>query len=541
MSTISQSPAARVPAAPSAPDPSASPAVSNAGWLRRGLPNFVVFALLAGIFFVGHHTGWALPKISELWGSAKVDAPQDWCAEHLVAESACVECNTSLTAPRPEFGFCRVHGVAECVNDHPELAQVKDKPQLPKYDTAAAITVLARPENNSRNTLHTRRVQFASADSATKAGVDVDVVFEQPMSDFISANGELAFDPSRVAHLSSKVPGSVALVLKTQGEQVEPGEVLALVDAAQVGQAKAALLKAIVQLQLRTTTAARLEAVAESGAVPRKQLLEAQAARQEAQIGVISSRQALTNLGLEPPEKLQSEDPQQVSDELRFLGVPDEMIAALPEGTKTANLIPIRAPYSGEIVSSDVVAGEVVDASEVLFTVADPGRMWLVLNVPQEKAKYVKRGLTVSFRPDDGGDAVEGKVSWISPAIDEHTRTLEVRVAIDNSDHRLRDKTFGDGRIVLREEPHAVVVPRTAVQSTGDATFVFVRDKNYLDKTAAKLFHVRQVRLGAQDGDNVEILAGALPGEVVATQGSAVLMAQLLRSNLGAGCGCHDE
>jgi cobalt-zinc-cadmium efflux system membrane fusion protein len=84
-------------------------------------------------------------------------------------------------------------------------------------------------------------------------------------------------------------------------------------------------------------------------------------------------------------------------------------------------------------------------------------------------------------------------------------------------------------------------VPRKAVQTSGDANFVFVRDKDYLKENALKVFHVRQVRLGAQDDEYIELLAGALPGEVVATEGSSVIMAQLLRSNLGAGCGCHDE
>jgi cobalt-zinc-cadmium efflux system membrane fusion protein len=77
------------------------------------------------------------------------------------------------------------------------------------------------------------------------------------------------------------------------------------------------------------------------------------------------------------------------------------------------------------------------------------------------------------------------------------------------------------------------------VQTSGDANFVFVRDKDYLKEGAPKAFHVRQVRLGAQDDEYAELLAGALPGEVVASEGSSVIMAQLLRSNLGAGCGCH--
>lgn len=217
------------------------------------------------------------------------------------------------------------------------------------------------------------------------------------------------------------------------------------------------------------------------------------------------------------------------------------MISSLPSGTKTANFLPIRAPYRGVIVSSEIVAGEVVDSTKSLYTVADPMRMWLMLNVRQEDAKYIQVGLLVKFKSDDGAAEVRGQISWISPAVDEQTRTLRMRVAIANPDGALRDKTFGTGRIILREEPNAIVVPREAVQSTPDAHFVFVRDKNYFDDSAPKLFHVRQVRIGAKDDQFMELLAGVLPGEVIATKGSPVLLAQLLRSSLGAGCGCHEH
>ncbi|HTN04296.1 MAG TPA: efflux RND transporter periplasmic adaptor subunit, partial [Planctomycetaceae bacterium] len=215
--------------------------------------------------------------------------------------------------------------------------------------------------------------------------------------------------------------------------------------------------------------------------------------------------------------------------------------ASLPAGARTANLIPIVAPYDGTVVASDVLAGEVVDASQLLFTVSDPRRLWLMLSIREEDARYICKGLPVRFRSDHGGQPVSGSISWISPAVDRQTRTLEARVVIANEDGALRDKTFGTGRIVLREEPNAIVVPREAVQSTSDAQFVFVRDKNYFDEDSPKFFHVRQVRLGASDGPYVELLAGALPGEVIASKGSNVLLAQLLRSNLGAGCGCHEH
>ena len=517
-------------------------ATPHSWWMKalNTVPNLVVFSLLGGVMYVGHHTGWKLPKMSELMGTKAVTA-DDWCSEHLVPESQCIECQTDLLPKGKAFGFCRKHGVAECVIHHPELAQSKGEPQLPKYDTARAIALIARPENNSRNTLHTRRVQFTSAESVTKAGVDVDVVQEQPMSEAITANGELEFDPTRVAHLSTKAPGSVAFVFKTIGDEVVPGEILALIDAAQVGQAKTQLVQSFVQFQLRRSTVDRLRPLDKTGAIPQRSIIEAESAFQEAEIAVVSARQALANLGFDVPDLLETMDSKKVADELRFLGIPSSIIASLPAGTKTANLIPVRAPSGGFLVDSEVVAGEVVDASRTLFTVADPSRMWLLLNVRQEDADHVRRGLRVKFRADNRSQEVTGEVDWISPAVDQQTRTAQVRIVISNLDGKLQDKTYGTGRIILREEPNAIVVPRDAVQSTPDAHFVFVRDKGYFDTNSPKFFHVRQVRIGARDDQFIELLAGVLPGEVIATKGSNVLLAQLLRSNLGAGCGCHEH
>lgn len=526
------------PAAPaSGPSSKSQGTAPSSRWLRH-LPNIVVFSLLGAVLLFGHFSGWKLDHFGTLFGSAAAP-PDDWCAEHLVPESQCVECNEKLLPKPKEYGFCRQHGVAECVICHPELAQVNGEPELPQYDTVAAIGVTDRPVNNSRSTLHKHRVQFASTASADKAGVDVDVVATREMSDAITANGELTFDPTRVAHLSSRAPGTVAFVFKTIGDQVEPDEVLALVDVAQVGQAKSALLQAIVQQQLRRTSLTRLEAAADG--IAAKTITEARAALQEAEVTYISARQALANLGFEVPETFEQTDTKKIADELRFLGVPEDLLATLPPATKSANLYPVRAPYSGVIVAAECVVGEVVSATSILYTLADPSRIWLTLAVRQEDARHVKPGLPVNFQPDDGSAALAGRITWMSPAIDPRTRTLQVRVELEHGPEGLKDKTFGTGRIVLREQPKAVVVPRAAVQTTPEATVIFVRDRNYLREGAPKVFYPRQVRVGAQDGEFVELLAGALPGEVVATGGSSVLLAQLLRSNLGAGCGCHEK
>jgi len=508
--------------------------------LLNALPNLIVFSMLGTAIYVGHQTGWKMPKISELRGHYTV-AEDDWCAEHLVPESQCIECKLDLLPKGKPFGFCQKHGVNECVIDHPELSQSKSSPQLPKYDTSQAIDLIVRPENNSRNTLHTHRIQFTSAESVSKSGIDVSVVEERAMTDAIVANGEIMFDPTRVAHLSTRVPGTVAIVTKTLGDEVLQSDVLALVDAAQVGQAKSKLIEALVQLKLRRTNVERLQAVAQSGAVPGKSLIEAESALNEIEVSVLSAKQALANLGFEVPDQFPNSDLSEIANELRFLGIPKSILRLLTSGTTTANLIPIRAPYDGVVVTSDVVAGEVIDSTRSLFTIADPRRMWLMLNVRQEDARYVRTGLPVRFQTDDGRAEISGSITWVSPTVDAQTRTLHIRVPISNGNSNLRDHTFGSGRIILRDEKNAIVVPREAVQSTPDASFVFVRDKNYFDKASPKFFHVRQVRLGASDGQYVELLAGTLPGEVIATKGSSVLLAQLLRSNLGAGCGCHEH
>ncbi|MEZ5943936.1 MAG: efflux RND transporter periplasmic adaptor subunit [Planctomycetaceae bacterium] len=489
--------------------------------------------------YFGHHNGWKFPAASELFGGT-IEQADDWCSEHLVPESQCIECNPELYPKPIEYGFCDEHGVAECVLCHPDLAQVKGEPPKPQYDTSQAIALLPRIENNSRNTFHKSRIQFASKESIDKYGIDIGIVEERAMSDELTANGEIVFNPTRVAHLTTKVPGTVAVVVKTVGDEVQCGDVVALVDAAQVGFAKSQLLDALVQFRLCRTTEERLRPIG-GNAIAGRTFIEAQSALEEAGVKLLSARQALANLGFEIPDNLESVDPKKLVDDICFAEIPSDVLSTLPRSRRTANLIPVLSPLDGIVVKSEMVAGEVVDTNSLMATVADPRQMWLILNVGQEDTRFIRNGLPVRFSPDNGAAEVNGTISWISPAVDQKTRTLQIRILLDNADGNLRDRTFGTGRIILREEPHAIVVPRTAVQSTQDAKFVFVRDKNYFDESAPKVFYVRQVRLGASDEDFIEVLAGVLPGEIIATKGSNVLLGQLLRSNLGAGCGCHQE
>lgn len=505
-------------------------------WLSQAIPNVFVLAALAGLAYWGHHTGWTVPSFAALTGGES-KGRDDWCSEHGVPESQCIECNTDLLPRGQDYGWCRKHGIPNCPFEHPEIAQLPEPPPITPADlerARRALDLLPRPENNSKCKLHQRRIQFASQGAVEKVGIEVAPVWEAPVVEAISANGEITYDQTRVARLSARVPGTIWSVPKQLGDQVRRGEVLALVDAAEVGKAKAEFLQAVTQLRLRSTTYEKLRSA--GPAIAEKELRETKSAFHEAEIRLLSAQQALVNLGLlVGAEEVKDLTEKQIAARIQFLGLPDSLIQSLDAKTTTANLLPIPAPLDGIVVTREVVAGEVVDTAKVLFVVADPRQMWLTLNLRQEDTKKLALGQPVRFRTDGTGEEVQGRIAWISTNVDEKTRTVKVRANLANPEGRLRASMFGLGQVVLREEKHAITVPSEAVHWDGDCFVVFVRDKNFLEKDAPKVFHVRKVRIGAKDAQNTEIIAGVLPGELVASKGSGTLRAELLKNNLGEG------
>ncbi len=513
-------------------------------WAGRSVPTVLVLALLAGVGYYGHRWDWKLPKFQTLAG-AKPAEPDDWCEEHGVPESQCIACNPKLMPPGPDYGWCSEHGVANCPLHHPDVAQLKHKPSISEADfkrAARALAVADRKQNNAVCRLYQTRIQFASLEAVRQAGVDVELVDRQPIVEAVAGNGEITYDPTRLASLSSRVPGTVWRVEKNIGDKVQTGDVLALIDAVAVGQTKTQLMQALAEEQLQQQNATRLKEV--GGVVAGRQVLEAEAALAKARAAVLAAEQSLINLGLPADvEAWRGLSEREVLKKLRFLGLPENIRAHLDEKMATTNLIPVVSPMDGEIMDRQVVAGQVVDASRVLFQVGDTRSMWLILNVPLEKAGKLSLGQRVRFHPDGSEREVSGMLDWISSAADQKTRMVQVRAELDNPDGQLRNETFGTGQIILREEKDAIVVPNQAVHWEGCCQIVFVRDKNYFDgpHESPKIFHVRTVRLGVKTEKYTEVIAGVLPGEVVAVKGSDVLQAQLLKNNLGAGCGCADD
>src|SRR5262249_33232947 len=149
------------------------------------------------------------------------------------------------------------HGVAECPLCHPDVAELKGNVHVTQTDLDRAQRALAfaeRPENDRKCKKHLRRLQFASQAAADKAGIDVRPAIVAPVVETIAGNGEVTYDQTRVARLSSRVAGTVWRVDRQVGDLVKQGDILALIDGAEVGKAKADFLHAFAQVDLKTRT-----------------------------------------------------------------------------------------------------------------------------------------------------------------------------------------------------------------------------------------------------------------------------------------------
>lgn len=384
----------------------------------------------------------------------------------------------------------------------------------PAAETPIADPVAQRPVVN----LQPARVEFASAEAVAVAGIDISLVWESRLTEQVSASGEVGFDPTRVARVPARSGGTTVRVLKSVGEAIRAGDVLAVVDAPEVGKAKTEFQQALVQGRLREKT--RDDLTGAGAATSPAALREAEAAVKDAAVRTLAAAQRLTNLGLSvEPKDYKGLSVREVADRLRQL-------TGDPSATSD-NLLPVRSPFAGVVLQADVVAGEVVEAGKPLFVVVDPSRVVVTFHVPAEDARRLTVGQAAFFRPDGGAGEHPARVISVGTAADETTRTVPVRAEADNTGGKLRAATLGRGRVVFRDVPQTLVVPREAVHTFQGQSVVFVRDPDFLKAGGPKAFHVRVVRTGGRDDRNLEILAGLAAREIVATKNSGVLLAEL--------------
>src|SRR5262249_33187852 len=187
------------------------------------------------------------------------------------------------------------------------------------------------------------------------------------------ANGEITYDRTRVAALASPIAGRVWRVEVEVGKAVKKGDVLALVDAAEVGKAKAEFLLALTQAGLKSRTFQAMKAPHQRGAIPEAKYREADAALHQAQVRLVAARQALANLGLLiQAEDVQGLAPEEIGERLQFLGLETIARTLKAEKTATANLLPVKAPRDGVVIVRRASGGQEADPSTTPFLLSRP-------------------------------------------------------------------------------------------------------------------------------------------------------------------------
>ena len=212
---------------------------------------------------------------------------------------------------------------------------------------------------------------------------------------------------------------------------------------------------------------------------------------------------------------------------LVLLGLTPERLGGLKAPGQVASDILVPAPIDGVITARSVNLGQVAAVGQELFTVTDLSSVWVVGDLYEQDFQAVRVGsdaaVTTQAYP---GLVTRGRVTYIDPRVDPQTRTAKVRVEVPNPAGRLRLGMFATMAFTTPRGEPAMMVPRVAVQAIGDRQVVFVAAPDEEGK-----FLARTVRLGSPVGDRYLVLAGLRRGDVVVTEGSFFLRAEVLKNS----------
>ena len=258
---------------------------------------------------------------------------------------------------------------------------------------------------------------------------------------------------------------------------------------------------------------------------------------QVAELALVTAENRLRVMGVESDwiERLRSLVPRITSsvphvcpDEDCTEGEVPSIMEAL-QGEPPLGRYPLRAWQAGIVTEKHLSLGERITGEEAAFVVVDTDRVWVRFNVYQKDLEQVRPGAAVHVFVQGTASAYPGDISFVSPVVDERTRTVEARIELANSDQRLRPGLFVSVTVEDEGGPVAVVVPRDAVQILEEREVVFVEEDGG--------FAPVHVRTGRRDRDQVEILSGLSAGTPVVVDGAFEIKAQIITEGLGAHAG----
>ena len=304
--------------------------------------------------------------------------------------------------------------------------------------------------------------------------------------------GAVAYNAFNTTPVITQVGGPVSRILVVPGERVKKSQPLLEVSSPDYSLLYAAYLKARDTLRVTDKNYARAQDLYAHHAIAERDLLQAESDRIQAQADLNAALLGLKILGIPNPDDL----------------------AKAPSSAE----IPLLAPIGGEIVERDVAPGQLLQAGLTqAFIISDMSSVWVLANVYQSDMAEVHVGDQVAVQTDSYPDKFHGKISFMSPALDPNTRTLQARIIVENPGEKLKNNMYVTATVNAGVEQNAIAVPDSSVlRDDENQPFVYVA-------TGFNQFGRRSVEIGQSQAGKTQILKGLSPGDRVVGDGSLFL------------------
>jgi len=328
------------------------------------------------------------------------------------------------------------------------------------------------------------------------AHVQVVPVQKSTLPRVLRFTGAVAYNAFKTTPVFSAIGGPVNELLVLPGQTVHAGQPLLTVNSPDYSAARSTYLKARSAFFVADKAYDRAKDLYSHGAIAEADFQQAESTQVQAKADLQSSE-----------------------DALRVLGITD--LAALEKNPpKTTSQIPVLAPVGGEIVERLVGPGQLLQAGATqVYTISDMSSVWVLVNVYQDQVAYVHQGDPVDITTDAYPDTFHGRISYIAPALDAATRTLQARIVTDNPGEKLKKDMYVTATVNAGSMTNALTVPDASVlRGNENEPFVYVRDAKQPNKFARRL-----VQIGDSQGGRTHIQEGLKEGEYVAGDGSLFL------------------
>lgn len=221
-------------------------------------------------------------------------------------------------------------------------------------------------------------------------------------------------------------------------------------------------------------------------------------------------------------QKIKETQPQlfkSAKEKLKNWKLSDRQIAQMLQSGNRKQEFPVLADVSGYVTEKMVNPGDYIGQGQAIYQVANLSQVWVLFDIYESDMAWVKKGDKITFTVQSlPGENFKGTISYLDPVIDPNTRVAKARVAISNSQLKLKPEMFASGTVEARlaKKSNSVVVPKTAVMWTGKRSVV------YLKSTSGKgvNFLMREVVLGPELGEGYLIESGLQEGEEIAVNGT---------------------